>query len=616
MSTKTTIKRIALVAAAALTLGGVSAVSANAYTPTAVYTTMYDTTNGYQVVGGQATVTIGFDTSTVATVASSGVGTIVSATPVTNFGNGFETLTSVASTGFQHNAATGSAGYTKEYDSVTVVLTSAVAGTQTLTITPLTSAGVPGTAVTKTITWTASGTTAASAWSAYLMDTTVTSVPAASYWYDSTVSLSKDKGSATVPAEVAVIGAQLKDANGNGVTGATVSVTVSGPGFIQGIAGSSTGTGTLTVASETSRVASITTTTGGYVVVGLSGDGTAGVSTVTFTSGTVSVSRQVTFTGAVASYTLTSLTGAYRVGTNGTDDSLTASLGIKVKSYDSAGNLATVGTFYAKSSNTAVATVSGSSHDVSSTSGGKTAGTSFVAVTGVSTGKATITIQNTDPAGTTAPTVTKTIDIQVTKSVVNSVALSLDKANYSPGAPGVVTITLKDADGNPVADGTYTGLFAATTPLLSDLYAQPNATGADNAWVTTGITDVTTSGGVASYDFYAPSILSGSINFTAGTVLATTASTVYTPAVRGLPLTASATIGSGAIGGDAALALDAANAATDAANNAYDEAQNATQAAQDALAAVTALADQVKSLIASVKSLTALVAKIKAKVGA
>jgi len=614
MSTKTTIKRIALVAAAALTLGGVSAVSANAYTPTAVYTTMYDTTNGYQVVGGQATVTLGFDTSTVATVVSSGVGTIVSATPLANYGYGFETLSASSATGFQHNAATGSSGYTREYDSVTVVLTSAVVGTQTLTITPLSSTGVPGTAVTKTITWTASGTTAASSWSAYLMDTTVTSVPAKSYWYDSTVSISKDKGSSTLgTAPVAIVGAQLKDANGNGVSGATVSVTVSGPGYIQGQVGDSTGAASLS-GNISARVASLTTTAGGYVAVAIAGDGTAGTSTVTLTSGTITVSRSVTFTGTIASYTLTSLTGAYKVGANGTDDSLTAT-GIKVKGYDSAGNLATVGTFYAKSSNTAVATVSGSSHNIA-TATGSTAGTSYIAVTGVSVGKATITIQNTDPAGTTAPTVTKTIDIQVTKSVVNSAALSLDKSSYGPGEPGVLTITLKDVDGNPVADGTYAGLFAATTPLLSNLYVQANSTGSNTAWVTTGITDVSTVGGVASYDFYAPSIVSGTLTFSAGTVLATTASTVYTTAVRGLPLTATATIGSGASGGDAALALDAANAATDAANNAYDEAQNATQAAQDALAAVTALAAQVKSLIASVKSLTALVSKIKAKVGA
>jgi len=613
MSTKTTIKRIALVAAAALTLGGVSAVSANAYTPTAVYTTMYDTTNGYQVVGGQATVTLGFDTSTVATVVSSGVGTIVSATPLANYGYGFETLSASSATGFQHNAATGSSGYTREYDSVTVVLTSAVAGTQTLTITPLSSTGVPGTAVTKTVTWTASGTTAASAWSGYLIDT-VGAIGATSALVDSTIAITKDKGTAGSASTVAVVAAKLKDANGNAVTGATVSVTVSGPGLIYAVADDD---GVVALSTPSQRVASVTTVAGGYVVVALSGDGTAGTSTVTLSTGSpaVSVSRSVTFSGAAASYTVTSLTGVYGVGSaGGTDDSVTA-YGLKIKALDSAGNPATTGTFYAKSSNKLVATVSSSSHDLSSTSNGKTAGTGLIAITGVATGKATITIQNTDPAGTTAPTVTQTIDITVGKSVVDSVALSLDKSTYSPGQPGSVSVTLKDVDGNAVADGTYT-VFAAATPLISDLYAQSNAAGSNTAWGSGGYASVTTTGGVASYDFYAPSIIAGSITFSATTLAATTSSSSVTANARAKALTATASIGAGASGGDAALALDAANAATDAANNAYDEAQNATQAAQDALAAVTALAAQVKSLIASVKSLTALVSKIKAKVGA
>jgi trimeric autotransporter adhesin len=82
------------------------------------------------------------------------------------------------------------------------------------------------------------------------------------------------------------------------------------------------------------------------------------------------------------------------------------------------------------------------------------------------------------------------------------------------------------------------------------------------------------------------------------------------------PLSATGNVSDDAASGASSLALDAANAATDAANNAYDEAQNATQAASDALAAVTALSAQVGALIASVKSLAAVVAKIKAKVKA
>ena len=49
MSTKTSFKRIALVAASALAIGGVSVVTAtssSAAAPSAAYTTMYDTVNG------------------------------------------------------------------------------------------------------------------------------------------------------------------------------------------------------------------------------------------------------------------------------------------------------------------------------------------------------------------------------------------------------------------------------------------------------------------------------------------------------------------------------------------------------------------------------------------
>jgi hypothetical protein len=427
---------------------------------------------------------------------------------------------------------------------------------------------------------------------------------------DSSVALSKDKGTAGSPSMVAAIVAKLKDSNGNAVSGATVSVTISGPGLIGARAsasGLSYDTSMNTTTEVNQRVASVTTIAGGYVIVHLSGDGTAGVSTVTLTSGTVTTSRSVTFTGAIASYTLTGLTGTYGIGAYGTDDSLTGSLGIKVQGKDSAGGTAVVGTYYAKSSNAAVASVSASSHDISSTSGGKTAGTGFIAVTGVSAGKATITIQNSDPAGTTAPTVTATIEVEVTSSTANSVTMSLDKASYAPGEPGVLTVKLTNAAGRPVADGTYT-IFAAATPLTANLYMQSNSTGANGAFAS-GVS-VTTYAGEAAFDIYAPST-SGDLTFSGTTLAASTVSSALTQAARAQALSATATVTGGAADANASLALDAANAATDAANNAYDEAQNATQAASDALAAVTALAAQVKSLIASVKKLTAAVAKLK-----
>ena len=591
MSTKTITKRIALVAASALALGGFSVISApqaSATSATFKTTVAYDTANSYQVVGGQATLEIGFDSSTIATLSSTGVGTIVSASVAVV---GLETLTSVTSTGFQFNSNTDAGS--DPYDTITVVLTSAVVGTQTLSIVELDANGVPGTPVTKNITWTASGSTAAASWDAYLIDTT-TGTGSTAQLADSTVAVSKDKGTAGSPSQVALVVAKLKDANGNAVTGATVSVTLSGPGLISAVADAD---GLVaSPATPGQRVASVTTVAGGFVVVALSGDGTSGVSTVTLTSGTIAVSRSVTFTGSAASYTLSSLTGTYGVGTAGTDDSLTAS-GLKVNGLDSAGGAVTSGTFYVTSSNTAVATVSAASH------ANATAG-QYVRITGVSAGKSTITVMN----GATAAlsTVTKTIEIEVSSGTADSVTMTLNKASYSPGEPGVLSITLTNAAGRPVADGTYT-IFAAATPVTANLFMKDN-NGANGKFVS-GVS-VTTNGGVAKYDIYAPSV-SGELSFTGTTLSSSTVSSALTQNARGKVLAATAEISGGAADSAAALALDAANAATDAANNAYDEAQNATQAASDALAAVTALSKQVASLIASVKKLTAAVAKLK-----
>ena len=147
-----------------------------------------------------------------------------------------------------------------------------------------------------------------------------------------------------------------------------------------------------------------------------------------------------------------------------------------------------------------------------------------------------------------------------------------------------LTITAKDANGKPVADGSRAVIASPTSNV---------ALGGTVSATTTLL------GGVATQTLYAPAT-SGDFLITA----VSTATGTPTRELQGL-----------SVEGDqsSSLALDAANAATDAANNAYDEAQNATQAASDALAAVTELAAQVTSLIASVKKLTAAVAKLSKK---
>ena len=91
MSTKTSIKRIALVAAAALTLGGFTAVSASATVTTSTLTLTggygaiaADNKSATQVVGGIAQVTLSETSTTgvLGTFTSSGVGAITAPTPM------------------------------------------------------------------------------------------------------------------------------------------------------------------------------------------------------------------------------------------------------------------------------------------------------------------------------------------------------------------------------------------------------------------------------------------------------------------------------------------------------------------------------------------------------
>jgi hypothetical protein len=76
MSSKTTFKRVALVAVAGLGLGVLSVAPSNA-APTYSYTTIGDSTAGQALIGGQAVVSLTPDTNTVTIVSVSGVGTVV-----------------------------------------------------------------------------------------------------------------------------------------------------------------------------------------------------------------------------------------------------------------------------------------------------------------------------------------------------------------------------------------------------------------------------------------------------------------------------------------------------------------------------------------------------------
>jgi hypothetical protein len=408
-------KKIAIVIAAALTstmLVGQPATAA----PSIAYTTMYDTTNGVQVLNGLATVTLTSDTSTVTTVTVSGVGNVVLAQAGTN------TTLATLQAGAWYQVTTDANGP----GTSTFILTSAVAGVTTLTATPVQANGTQGAAVTKTVTWTASGTLAAS--TAY---TTVYSSPGATA-PDATTNAVAIVSPMTANLLAGNIKVTLKDGLNNAITNGTITVTVTGPGLI--------GTGT-TQAAATMQGRAVTGSAGAYFV-NIFGDGTPGVSTITVYSGsTLLATKTVTFSGVASSYSAAKTQSVLKVGANAS--------AIQVTVKDAAGNLVSNGTtVYATSETTTAATIAASATTVD--------GIATFAVQGLSLGTSKITFKN-DP---TTPTISTTASVRVGSTTVASVVLGFDKAAYVNGEAVKLTIVARDASGLPVADGTYTNLLS------------------------------------------------------------------------------------------------------------------------------------------------------------
>ena len=250
---------------------------------------MYDTTNGVQILNGLATVTLNTDTITATTIAVSGVGSVVLAQAGTN-----TTLATLVAGSWYRVTTDGVGAGTS-----TFILTSAAAGVTTLTATPVEANGTQGTAVTKTITWTATGTLSASP--AY---TTVYSSAGATA-PDATTNAVAIVAPMTANLLAGNIKVTLKDGLNNPITNGTLTVTVTGPGLI--------GTGT-TQAGATLQGRAVTGSAGAYFV-NVFGDGTPGVSTITIYSGsTLLATKTVTFSGVASSYSAAKAQSVLKVG--------------------------------------------------------------------------------------------------------------------------------------------------------------------------------------------------------------------------------------------------------------------------------------------------------------
>jgi hypothetical protein len=591
----TTIKRVALVAVAALGLGVLSVAPSTAANQGD--TLVLSATTGTQETTDTATA--GSVTATLSFLASAAGDSMSVTASLVSFPAGntalpvfdlVETTTGTlqaSSAAGTQNAAGPRTGLVQYVSATASGTTSAkfkvylnaptVAGSYVVKLTPAVVAGggsLNATAQTFTITVTAKAaldTTVSAATSTSVITSTSDTTTAT----DATVTFAKD---ATLTNEAAYIKVATKNAAGVAQTESYTAIVTSGPGLL--------GSGPLTnVYSGDARGRAITVKSGDVVTV--YGDGSSGVSTIQISTaaGAVIGTEKVTFYGDIASIVTTVVKPVIGVRTDA--GVLTA------KAYDAAGVLVSAGTLYATSADTTI--ISNSYASASITSGVATFG-----LTGLKAGSTTVVVGSgsSSTATTNVKAAAAAVRVGGTSAELANVKVTLDKASYAPGELAVITVTPVDAAGLALADDTYTvfatGGITSSYTLGGASVTISGTTTQDGAVAGTG-----TVSGSAKYKVYMPSV-EGDVKFTwtTGTLAASTANS----AVAG-----SVTVGVSSPSTSAAIdaaneAAQAASDATDAALAAADAADAATAAAQDAVDAVAALSAQVNKLIAALKA--------------
>ena len=567
MSTKTTFKRIALVAVASLGFGMISIAPSQAVTGD--FTSIVANSSGGTALAATATQVAGANNFVSAALE------VVAGTPYSISVTGG---TASSATAGVTGSGTASLFVNTSGTSVALLVPTPTVGTITVSVFGYTNGSLNTTATSRltiTVIAAAPGTTLVQ--STAFMSTTTNAAATA----DTAAPTAAAAASATPAGRITVTQYSTTDT-------ATVVSTTNTRAVVVSIAGA----GSVSTASNGTLSGPTATVAAGGSTNGVSDfyvypNGVSGVGTVTISvNGTVVSTKTITFFGVLASYSVVASKTHIGVGETGT---------LTISGRDALGNAATLGTVNATSGTTTVATVT-----ATDTSG-------VITVTGVAPGSSVITLAN----ATTSPTITTTVTVNVARITAQSVALSFDKEEYTPGERMTVTVTALDSNGAGVADGSR-NLFSAAG--ITSNVALQGAT-----W--TASAAVTVVAGKATFTAFAP-LVPGPvvISATQGTAL----NNVIALASSATSVTASTrVVGDGAAqaAADAAAeATDAANAATDAANAAAEAADAATAAAQDAADAVAALSTQVTELVTALRkqitALTNLVIKIQRKVRA
>ena len=391
-------------------------------------------------------------------------------------------------------------------------------------------------------------------------------------------------------------------ANAVGVAQDSLTATVTGAGVVCSTSTTLSATPSAVTCGKSIKVSA---SAGDYQFI-VQADGTAGASSIVVTSSVAgwSVTKTANFF-AKAAKTLTAsvFTPILVVGTN---DSAVA-----VTAVDSAGNNWT-GTAYIVATAAADALIGGSATTPVACVLASDNLKHYCPVSTISTGTANFTV--IDAATVALATATSnSVAVKSSNATAATVKIAFDKATYAPNEKAIITVTPLDASGNVMQAVSASYLAAALTSNVALTIAGGAATlpGA-SAITTVAYNGTDKTAGTLSYVVFMPA--------SSGTVTLTGKGGAALPAAGQVTVTASAEVVNASV--DAATdaaneATDAANAATDAALAAADAADAATAAAEDASAAVATLAASVSEALGNLKkqisALTALVNKLLKK---
>jgi hypothetical protein len=468
-------KKIALVMAAALSMGTLTAVQANAVHN--ADSLSIDTVSSTISTGETATAvaTLSFlagNTGDTLTVTSSVVSLPAGAAKLATLSVKETTSAVVTVAGDAYSADVSSSvnALTSVSAKLNVSLVNpTVAGTYVIKLTPTVKGG-GGTLNSSAVLWSvvvnAADVKASASNSTSILNSgeTITATTDATVFAPKTVSSDA----------AAVIVVTQKNAAGTSVS-ESLTATISGSGLV------GTGSNHATI-SALGR--SISVTAGNYI--GVFSDGTSGVGTVTITtqSGVVLATESVTFYGDIAKVVTTVKKSVIATGSNA--DAISA------VAYDANNVKVGAGTLSATSDTLSVISNSATTASIVN-------GEALFALTGVATGKAGIVVKS----GTiSADTVTVRVE-----GTASSVKVAFDKATYAPGEAATITLSVLDASGLVLSGKTNTNLLVDGGITSSYGFSS----GSDTLTATSVTTDAN---GVKLYKVFMP-MTEGAVKITA-----------------------------------------------------------------------------------------------------